>query len=390
MQHRLFRLFTNLSGIFFCFILAACGTHTDSPTYSPIKNSTIVTMLVDGNPSAGFSGIASHIDTKVPLSGITMFPDDVVLSTDAITYINKNINSWLSASPVFDGTSPPLGVTVDSAQKKISVSSGNVILTWSFAADGVTRQRSDSTNSRTSSYTYTFTPSGQTNVTFTEILKQGTSTGTYQGTATYLRDSSTGASSKIINAVFNQNSTEVSTDGNSIYTVNGKVTMGAEDVVPGNLSFNGSISATLPPYGQVNANVTSSNMTYQKGSSATQNFNMVDATAITFTSTSDYGTVTPTAYPTWLQGIWKGTFTDVPDQSGTFVFSANSTTTTWFGQSADKTRSYGTSVKYTNDSYISFINDASVWGVAAKINDTKIAGTWSLNGRSGTFELVKQ
>ncbi len=382
--------------LIFSLIFAGCGGGGGGgggPASQTITNQQVVNLLVNGSSTAGFTGIASHIDTMVPFSGIPMYPDEVVLDAAAVALINKNVNSFLTvpSTPLFDnGSLPyPSGVTVDVATRTISVVSGAVTLSWTFLPNSVTRTYSSP--EKTSTYVYS-TVSGQTSVTFDESVNRAGVSATYNGTATYQRDTVTNGVVRLLGATFDQARTETNGAGKT-FTVNGTVRMGAEDSLPGNLAFSGSFSLYLPPYGQVSGSVKADSMTYLKGYSPAEktyyDSNLTDATAITFTSPTVYSDVSPVTNPEWLQGVWSGTFTDAP-ASGTLALSVSATAYSWWGESADKSRFYGSSVKYISDNSIEFYNYAVLWGTGKRNIDNTISGTWSLNGRSGTFGLTKQ
>lgn len=373
--------------------LVGCGGGGGT-TNSAITNSELVNMLVDGSSTEGFTGIASHIDTKVPFAGIPMYPEDVTLNPAILTLINTNVNNFLdlSVTAIFNAGIPPYpsGVTVDSGLKKISVTSGSVTISWTFAPNSVTRTYAN--GHTTSTYVYR-TVSGQTSVNFDESVDQDGVKASYKGTATYQRDTTTNGVTKILGATFVQNRTETTSDQRT-FTVNGTVTMGDEDSTPGNLAFSGSFSIYLPSYGQVSGSVSANDMTYLRGYDTAEetyyNSNLTDATAITFTSTTNYNNVDPITNPVGLQGIWSGTFTDGSASPGLMTFSVATTAYTWWGLSADESRFYGTTVKNVSDISIQFYDGAVLWGTGAWNGGTQITGTWSLNGRSGTFSLTKQ
>lgn len=373
-------------------MLAGCGGG-GGPSYKTITNPALVNLLVDGSSAEGFTGIASHIDTKALFAGIPVIPGELSLDSATLLLINTNVNNYLdvTAVPVFDSGSTPYsaGVTVDSALKKISVTSGAITVTWTFAPNSVTRTYSSP--EKTSTYVYR-TVAGQTSVSFDEKVNQSGLVASYKGTATYQRNTVDNGVTKIISATFDQSRTETNVDGKT-FTVNGIVSMGAEDSRPGNLSFSGGYSVYLPSYGQVSGGVKADNMTYlngyNSGDNTYYNSNLTDATAITFSSTGDYTGTAPVTNPAWLLGIWSGTFSDAPASSGSMTLSVTSTAYSWWGASADGARFYGTTIKYNSDNSIEFRDSAVLWGSGKKISATEISGTWTLNGRSGTFTLTK-
>lgn len=374
------------------FLFAACGGGGDNggPVEIPITNQTLLSMLTDGEPSQGYTGISTHIDTKVPIAGLPMIPGDLILDPATVALINKNAASFLDTTktPVFDsGSGTVAGVSVDSARQVITVTVAGGTVSWSFAPNRVTRVY-DTPPARYSVYAFR-TVNGTTVADFDDRVNQGGVNATYAGSASFQRDSTTNGVLKVIAATFHQNRLETMSDGGTV-SVFGAVSMGAEDARP-NLTFAGTFSIHLPTYGQVSGSVNAAGMSYARGSLTSENYNFrTTSTVIAFSSPTDYSQAATVSNPLWLQGVWSGSYSEGAQQAGTMQFSATGATTlSWWGLPSVSGSSLGTSVTYIDDTTIRFHNGSVLWGTARKVSDTSLTGTWSLGGASGTFSLAK-
>lgn len=385
-----------------------------------ILNEYLLSVLKDGNQEEDFPGLGSYIDTKVPYRGADMFLGLDINST-VREIINENINRYLgpTTAPEFYTVSGDFpGVTIDSAQKVIKVAIGetdgvtkiaDIALTWSFDKNRIVRNYKKDYiggNKKGTTYSsiYTFsTGASLTNVVFNETINEiSTSTSgytqtvsaSYEGTAIYERNSADNSMKRLVSAKFDQKHSESNSLTKQTNTVDGLVTMKEVNATEGNLTFDGHYSLYILSYDAVSGRVTVTDVTYAKGYNTQDhtyfNNNTLNAAAALFTSQIDYLDYTVTTNPSWIKGVWTGTFTDScnVNNPGQLSMSITDTNATWWGQSYDKSRNYGTSVEVYG-STVSLKDDAAIWSDGVKINDTRIDGNWSYNGCYGSYILNK-
>ena len=385
-------------------VIASANTQqgTTAPTTGNPVSENLSAILKNGSQDQNFAGVGPYIETKVVYRGIDIFLG-LNIATAVKEIIQTNFDRCLTSdAPVFSSGSGSFdGVTIDSAGKTIQIKvdgeNSSTLVSWSFVANKIVRTSRKYVsggigNGSVYESTYTFSNSTQnlTNAVLTEsgteysggVRKLGVS---YEGSAVY--DRSTGA---LISANYYQRLTETNLLSLKSDTLDGLITMAG-----GTLAFSGSYSFNLRSYGAIGGGVKITNGSYSRGCSFQDGnyFNNNDLTnaVASFTATSTY--TVPTANPAWLIGVWSGTFTDSgnPDHNGTISLLATATNATWWGQSFDKTRNYGTGVEVTGTTAITvrLLNDKSLWTAGSKISDTRIEGQWAYNSFKGSFVLTK-
>jgi hypothetical protein len=373
-----------------------------TPTVNIITDQTLYSALRNGSQEQNFAGVGSYIDLKTVYRGIDMY---LGLNIDAAVkaIISTNIDRYLDNSvPVFySGNGSFTGVTIDSAGRSIQVkleeNNASTMITWSFAVNRIVRTyRRDITggagNGSVYASTYTFSNSTQNliNALLTESMVERSNgvqkiNSSYEGSAVYDRPSGALVSANYQQRLAETNLLSLKTD-----TLDGLLTMGN-----GKFSFNGDYTFNLRSYGAVRGAVNITNGAYAKGYISSDgayfnNYDLTNANAV-FTTTAAY--TVPTANPSWLLGVWSGTFTDSgnPNNPGNVSMLATGTNATWWGQSFDGSRNYGTKLEVTGTTTVTvrLFNNTSVWATGAKISDTRIEGNWTYNGFNGSFVLTK-
>jgi hypothetical protein len=381
-----------------------------TPTANVITDQGLHSALRNGSQVQNFAGIGSYLDTKAVYRGIDMF---LGLAIDAAVknIVNENLKRFLdqSAPTFYSGVGSYAGVTIDGPGKRIEVkiTGANVAttVTWTFAANRIVRtfrqEVTAGTNMgsvRSSTYTFSNATGNLVNALLSESLTEysggvQTLAASYEGAAVFNYNRTTYAGT-LASASFYQQLAETNLLSHKTDALNGFLNLASD----GTLSFNGYYGFNLVSYGYVTGAVNVAGGTYAKGYDAGSGlyFNNNDLTAANtlFTATSSY--TVPVATPAWLQGLWSGTFTDSGDAAhpGSISLIATPVTLpacTWWGQSFDTSRNYGTRVEMTSTTAttVRFYNNASLWGTGTKISDTRIEGTWSSGGFNGTFVLQK-
>jgi hypothetical protein len=363
---------------------------TDQALYATLKN---------GSQDQNFTGVGSYIDSKVIYRGIDMFWG-LAMDSAVKDVVSQNIKDFMeNSAPVFyTGSGNYSGVTFDSAQKTIKVTLGeantSTVVTWNFEQNKVVRTyRKDYTggtksgSSYSSTYSFSNTKNNLANVAFKETVKEmsnGTAVfnASYEGAAVYNRLDGT-----LQGATIDQKLTETNLVTKQSNVLDGLITM-----ENGKLLFNGMYTFYLPSYGTIKGSVAITNAVYAMGyssqDSAYFNNNNLQNANVLFTTAQDIPALSKN--PAWFTGIWNGTFTDsCGTQNGQITMSATSVTATWWGQSSDKSRNYGSIVEIS-DTTVRLKNDAVLWSNGTKINDTRIEGSWSSGGCQGTFVLDKK
>lgn len=386
-----------------------------------ILNQDVFSTLKDGNQEQDFPGLGSFIDTKMVYRGVDMFLG-LNINDSVKQIINENANRYLDPTimPTFySGTGKFDGVTIDSAQKIISVTLvetdqggkvADIRLTWSFAKNKVVRsykKYSIGGDKKGSTYDSIYTYSTGTdlaNVVFLESIYEiyvSTSgytqqvSASYEGTAIYERNIVDNSIKRLISAKFDQKHSESNSFTKQTNTIVGLVTMKEINTTEGNLDFNGQYSLFLLSYGLVSGTVTVADLKYAEGYNTYDrtyyNNNTLNEAKVLFTSQSDYLDYTVAKNPSWIKGIWGGEFTDSCSENnlnGQLSMSVTDTTATWWGQSYDMSRNYGTAVEVYGAS-VRLKDDTALWANGVKISDTRIEGSWLLKGCKGSFVLDK-
>ena len=377
-------------------------TTLSTPKVNIITDQTLYSALKNGSQDQNFAGFGSYIDTKTVYRGIDMY---LGLNIDAAVkaIINTNIDQYLDISvPVFySGNGSFTGVTIDSAGKSIQVkleeNNASTVITWSFAVNRIVRTYrrdvtggSGSENAYGSTYTFSNSTQNLINALLFESMVERSNgfqkiSSSYEGSAVYNRTSGALVSANYYQRRAEANQLTLKTD-----TLDGLLTM-----ENGKLSFNGSYVFNLRSYGAVGGAVNMTNGSCAKGYSSQDgtyfnNNDLTNANAI-FSATSVY--TVPTANPSWLLGVWSGNFTDSgnADHPGNASMLVTGTNATWWGQSFDRSRNYGTKIEVTGTTtvMVRLFNNTSVWATGTKISDTRIEGSWSYNGFNGSFVLTK-
>lgn len=386
-----------------------------------ILHQDLYLALKDGNQEQDFPGLGVYIDTRTVYRGIDMFLN-LDFNSTVKQIINENVNRYLdpdTAPSFYSGNGDFEGVTINTADRVIKVTLDQVVggekiaditLTWSFDRNKVVRSytrnytsgdRKGSTYS--SVYTYS-TATKLTNVVFQESVNEiyvSTSgysqrlTASYEGTAIYERDSTDSSLKRLVSAKFDQKHSEWNSLSKQTNTVNGLVTMEEINATEGKLTFTGHYSLFLPSYSIVSGAFTATGVTYAKGYSTQDstyfNNNTLATAQVIFTSHRDYLDYTIKTNQSWIIGMWSGTFTDSCDEdnlSGQMSMSITAIEATWWGQSNDMSRNYGTSVEIYGEA-VRLKDDGSIWSNGVKIDDTRIEGNWSSKGCQGSFILNK-
>jgi hypothetical protein len=385
----------------------AVTTVLSSAQANVITDRTLYDALRKGSQDQNFAGVGSYIDTKTAYRAISMY---LGLNIDAAVkaIIDENINRFLDSSiPLFyEGSGSYPGVTFDSVHKRIDVAltenNASTTISWAFSPNRIVRTyRSDvvSGSGRGSVYTSTCTFSNAAlsnasqkliNAILTESVTEMYDgarkiSALYDGSMVYDR-----TSSALLSAKFNQRFSETNLTTWKTDSLEGMMT-----VDNGALSFNGSYVFNLRSYGAVTGTLDITKGTCAKGYSAQEgryfnNNDLTNASAI-FTTSSAYNV--PVVPPDWLIGVWSGTFTDSGDasHSGNMGVIVTKTNATWWGQSYDGARNYGTKMEFSGSTAVTvrLMNETTLWSNGSRINDGRIEGTWSNNGFSGVYVLTK-
>lgn len=369
-------------------------------TTEMILDETLYSALKHGSPDQDFPGVGAYIDTKTVYRGIEMFlglnVDDAVKGI-----INDNIYQYLDredGEPEFDsGDGDFPGVTIDADNHTIKLllaeEDASISVSWTFVPNSVVRTyRKNYTggtkNNSAYSSTYTFSNASQNliNAIFEESVTEYidrllTLSVFYEGSAVYNRLTVSLISSKFYQRLSETNCVTMKTD-----TLNGLATMENDT-----LSFNGSYSFYLRSYDVVTGSVNITNAACARGYSLkdTTYFNNNDLRNANVLFSSASGYTLPSNNPAWLIGVWSGSFTDsCSENDGHLTMTVTGTNATWWGQSDDESRNYGTSVS-VSDSTVTLMEDATIWSEGEKISDTRIEGSWFCDGCEGTYYLTK-
>jgi hypothetical protein len=364
-----------------------------------IVDPVLCSALKQGSHDQDFPGIGAYIDTKVIHRGVEPFLGTSIEKAVA-DLINLNFENYLTKdSPVFNsGSGSYPGVTINSQTNTIEVllaeADASIDMRWTFSKNSIVRVYSKKYVSGTysgsvydSTYTYMNASQNITNVLLEETVSQyentfNTINASYEGAAVYNR-----ADGSVKSAKFYQKVSETNIVTNKTDMVNGMVAMAGSG-----LSFDGTYSCHLRSYETVKGTVNIEGATHAKGLSLENtyfNYNNVTNASAVFSASETY--TIPAANPAWLTGVWTGAFTDSCDTAkndGEINLVVTGTNATWWGQSDDMARNYGTAVSIA-DPRIRLMDGESLWSEGVKISDTRIEGIWSFNGCSGTYYLNK-
>ena len=386
------------------------ATTLATPAANVITDQILYNALKNGSQEQNFAGTGAYIDTKTVYRGVDMFLG-LAIETAVKNIVNENIKRYLdqSAPTFFAGVGSYAGVKIDATGKKIEIvitqDDATTTVSWTFAVNRIVRAFTRNVTSgagkgsvHSSTYTFSNATGALINALLAESVTEyvngvGTVSASYEGAAVFNYDRTTYAGI-LASARLYQQFSETNVLTRKTDALNGFLKLANG----GNLSFDGYYGFNLASYGYVTGAGNVTNGTHAKGYDAGTGlyFNNNDLTAANalFTATSAY--TVPVATPAWLQGLWSGTFTDSGDAAhpGNMSLAATSGTVvacTWWGQSFDATRNYGTRVEMTSGTAttVRFFNNTALWATGTKVSDTRIEGNWSYGGFNGTFVLEK-
>ena len=380
-----------------------------------VSNPDLLAGMKGGDPGQHFPGVLSYVDTKIIYRGLDMFLG-LALDPGVKELVNENVKRFLGSASTpqfYSGSSAFPGVTVDSAQQRITATlaetSGeaalkiaDITVSWSFSANQVTRTfhkeyiAGDKNGSLYNS-TYTFSDgNGFTSAIFQETVAEQerpasgylqSVSASYSGGAVYARNGVDNSLSSLISAKFDQSHSEINSQTKQTSLLNGVVTMIGNNTPEAKLSFAGTYAFYLNSYGALSGAATVTGAKCALGEDQNNiyyNKNDLGEGTVSFTSP---GTEVALANPAWLKGLWSGTFSDSCNAGGGQLgLSVTETALSWWGRSL--TRDYGTDVALRGAT-VSLNNSGQSWGSGVETSLGHLTGDWSSQGCQGSFVLTK-